>query len=156
MIEIPRYNVADNIVCKLKKFMQANKSVCRTGMTLESIDRNRLVAKMPLEDNDHIGGAMLAAPLFLLAEFSAGLLLFGRIDTKTTVGVCAGVDIRYLRPATSDVFLSTHISDEQFLEMEVALSTKGRYTTNIDAKLYDEHQQLVATADVCYVIKSRV
>lgn len=124
----------------------------RTGMAIVAIDPNQVHARMPLQGNVGGGGVMYAGSLFSLAEGVPGMLLLNHFDPAQFVPTCASVNIRFRRPAKSDVSLRAALSDEQFASLERDLREKGKTSTDFAIDLVDESGQVVSVAEVRYAL----
>ncbi len=126
--------------------------IARTGLSFDSIDANTITARMPLSVNANHNGIMYAGSLFSLAECAAGVLFMNRYEPKAIAPICAGVNIRFRRPATSDVTVSINISDEKFAQLEQEALDKGKAVIEFEENLEDENGEVVSIADVKYVL----
>jgi len=126
--------------------------ISRTGLAFDKVETNELVARMPLADNANHTGIMYAGSLFALAECAAGTLFLNRYGDDSIVPICASVNIRFRRPATTDITLSITISDEQFVSLERKALENGKAVIEFEEKLMDANGEVVSIADVKYVL----
>ena len=126
--------------------------VRRTGMAIVAIEPNCVHLRMPLQGNVGGGGVMYAGSLFTLAEAAPGLLMLNRFDSARFASTCASVNIRFRRPARSDVSLHLTISDRQFEDLENDAFEKGKSSAEFAAELVDQDGATVSVADVKYVL----
>jgi acyl-coenzyme A thioesterase PaaI-like protein len=124
----------------------------RTGMQLAAIEPNRVHLKMPLDGNTGAPGVMYAGSLFALAEAAPGLLLLNKFDPARFGPTCASVNIRFRRPAKSDVDLHMSVSNEQFSALEKEAIEKGKASADFNLDLTDQKGEAVAVAEVKYVL----
>ncbi len=128
------------------------EAIHRTGLRFDEVNNNKIVVTMPLAGNDNHNGIMYAGSLFSLAECAAGVLLMNRFDAAVIAPICANVNIRFRRPANSDVRLSLNISDDEFCRLEEEVLEKGKACINFEENLIDSHGEVVSIADVNYVL----
>ncbi len=128
------------------------EAISRTGLKFESVEANDLIAKMPLKGNGNHNGIMYAGSLFALAECAPGVLFMNRFDPEVIAPICASVNIRFRRPASSDVSLALSISDEQFTQLEADVMDVGKAAVEFEEKLQDDQGEVVAIAEVKYVL----
>jgi acyl-coenzyme A thioesterase PaaI-like protein len=126
--------------------------VRRTGMVIVAIEPNRVHLRMPLQGNVGGAGVMYAGSLFTLVEAAPGLLILNRFDPARFAPTCASVNIRFRRPAKTDVSLHLTISDRQFEDLENDALENGKSTAEFAAELVDQDGTTVSLADVKYVL----
>ncbi|GAA5317315.1 MAG: YiiD C-terminal domain-containing protein [Candidatus Pelagadaptatus aseana] len=127
-------------------------AISRTGLSFDSVAANSLTARMPLAGNSNHTGIMYAGSLFALAECAAGVLFMNRYDANVIAPICASVNIRFRRPAGSDITLTMNISDEQFEQLQNDVLANGKAAVEFEEKLQDSNGEVVAIADVKYVL----
>ena len=119
------------------------EAIARTGLTFVEVEANRLSVSMPLEGNANHAGILYAGSLFTLAECAAGVLFLNHYDSSRIAPICAGMDIRFRRPATSDVSLTLTISDEQFNDLEAQVLQNSKATVEFEEQLIDADGEVV-------------
>ncbi len=135
-----------------EKLFAATDVIQRTGMSIDSITPNTLRLKVPLQGNIGGGGVMYAGSLFAPAEAAPGLLILNRFDPKRYAPTCAAVNIRFRRPAKTDVTLELSISDEQFASIEAELEAAGKTQAEFNLEIVDAHGEVVSIAQTKYAI----
>jgi len=135
-----------------EKLVSSAEVVCRTGMTIDRIEPNTVRLRMPLQGNIGGGGVMYAGSLFAPAEAAPGLLILNRFDPTRYAPTCASVNIRFRRPAMSDVTLELTIGDEQFAALDKELEEKGKASVDFNLELIDAHGEVVSIAETRYAI----
>ncbi len=135
-----------------EKTIHGIEAIRRTGLRFDQVDRNEIAATMPLAGNDNHNGIMYAGSLFSLAECAAGVLFMNRFDSAAIAPICANVNIRFRRPASSDVSLTLGISDEQFEQLEKDVLENGKASISFEENLLDSQGEVVSIADVKYVL----
>ncbi len=135
-----------------EKIIHGIEAIHRTGLRFDQVDRNQIVATMPLAGNSNHNGIMYAGSLFSLAECAAGVLFMNRFDATVLAPICANVNIRFRRPASSDVSLTLGISDDQFEKLEKDVLENGKASISFEEDLLDDQGEIVSIADVKYVL----
>ncbi|MFT3755680.1 MAG: YiiD C-terminal domain-containing protein [Pseudoxanthomonas sp.] len=135
-----------------EKLFSGTEVLQRTGISIDHIEPNRIRLKMPLQGNIGGGGVMYAGSLFAPAEAAPGLLILNRFDPKRYAPTCAGVNIRFRRPAKTDVTLELTISDEQFAAIEAELEAKGKTQVEFNLEIVDANGEVVSIAETKYAI----
>jgi acyl-CoA thioesterase FadM len=95
---------------------------------------------------------MYAGSLFTLAEFPAGVLFVKRMDMTKVVPIVAEVNIRFKRPAMTDIYAHFEFEDSLFAELEAEALEKGKASFNHEQTLTDENGDVVAVTSARYVI----
>jgi acyl-coenzyme A thioesterase PaaI-like protein len=137
---------------RAEDLVASTEVVRRIGMSIVEIGPNRVQLRMPLQGNIGGGGVMYAGSLFALVEAAPGLLILNRFDPARFAPTCASVNIRFRRPAKSDVRLHLDISDERFAELEAGVIEKGKASAEFTLDLLDEGDEVVSVAEVKYVL----
>ena len=111
---------------------------------------NRVKVRLPLEGNTNHLGTMYAGALFSVAEFPFGLLHLTHFKGHPMLPVVGELTIRFLAPATTDVTVDLHVSDEEWQEMEEATQTHGKSRFKREIEVLDENENVVAIAKATY------
>ena len=130
----------------------AIKAIARTGLVFDHVSTNEVVLRMPLEGNANHNGILYAGSLFSLAECAAGALFLNRYGDDVIRPVCSSVNIRFRRPATSDVSLKLVISDAEFDDLESQVIDEGKAIVKFEEALEDTNGEIVSIAEVNYVL----
>ncbi|MBV32653.1 MAG: hypothetical protein CMK36_04365 [Porticoccaceae bacterium] len=140
-----QYEAAARAVCHIYTFLD---------MRIDSIENGVYRSKIPLSVNtkNHVN-IMHAGPIWMAAEYLGGLVAFHNLSDSKYQPVVAGVTIKFLRPATSDITAETIFSDEDAKLMRKSLLTVGRFDFSIHIVLRDSVGKIVAEADGDYVVK---
>lgn len=127
-------------------------AIARTGLVFDHVSTNEVVLRMPLAGNANHNGILYAGSLFSLAECAAGALFLSRYGDDVIGPVCSSVNIRFRRPATSDVSLKLVISDVEFDDLESQVMEEGKAVVKFEETLEDTHGEVVSIAEVTYVL----
>lgn len=128
------------------------EAVSRTGLAFDKVGPNQASIRMPLQGNANHNGIMYAGSLFSLAEAAPGVLILNRFDPAIIAPICASVNIRFRRPAQSDVSLHINISDKQFEDLKNEVMTKDKASIDFTQELLDTQGEVVSIAEVKYVL----
>ena len=126
--------------------------ISQMGAEILSQTDNTIKVKMPLAPNINHVGIMYAGSLFTLAEFPAGVLFVKRMDMTKVVPIVAEVNIRFKRPAMTDIYAHFEFEDSLFGELEAEALEKGKASFNHEQTLTDENGDVVAVTSARYVI----
>ncbi|MAH73816.1 MAG: hypothetical protein CBC09_06870 [Cellvibrionales bacterium TMED49] len=139
------YEAAARAVCPIYSFLD---------MKIDSIENGIYRSKIPLSANtkNHVN-IMHAGPIWMAAEYLGGLVAFHNLFDSKYQPVVAGVTIKFVRPATSDITAETIFSEEDAKSMRESLLSAGRFDFSIHIVLRDSIGRIVAEADGDYVIK---
>ena len=140
-----QYEAAAKAVCPIYTFL---------GMRIDSIENGIYRSKIPLSVNtqNHVN-IMHAGPIWMAAEYLGGLVAFHNLPNFKYQPVVAGVTIKFLRPATSDITAETIFPDKDATLMRESLLSEGRFDFSIHILVRDSIGKIVAEVDGDYVIK---
>lgn len=118
--------------------------VQRSGLKAEILSQGHVRLRMPLAGNTNHIGSMYAGALFTLAEIPGGALFVTSFDVKRFFPIIKEMNLRFRRPATSDIFVEAKLSQEQIdvLQEEAQRLGKADYALNLE--LTDETGEIVA------------
>ena len=71
----------------------------RCGFKVETLERGRVVCRMPIEGNTNHIGTMYAGALFTCAEMPGGALFFSTFDPAKCFPIVKALDLQFLKPA---------------------------------------------------------
>ncbi len=126
----------------------------RAGIEIVDAERGRAVCRIPLEGNGNHIGTMYAGGLFTVSEFAGGVLVAHSMDITALAPIIAGLDIRFLKPARSDVTVTLTMSDEDLDRVIAEATERGRSAFTLDAELIDADGTVVATTHGDYQVRS--
>ncbi len=123
-------------------------------LRVESVENGIYRVRVPLSANvqDHLK-TFHAGPIWMAAEYLGALLVLHNVDAKKYQPVIAGLDMKFIRPALSDIVSEVIFSNEQVDKMRESLDSAGRhdFTTKIFVK--DTNAIIVAEAEGKYTVK---
>jgi thioesterase domain-containing protein len=103
---------------------------------LESSD-TRLRIRMPKEGNSNHLGGVYAGAIFTLAEFPFGMMYAAKLGLSEMVPVVGEMTIRYLAPASGDLFVDIKVSEEEWSDIVEQTRAKGKLKLVRDVEVKD-------------------
>jgi uncharacterized protein (TIGR00369 family) len=124
------------------------------GLQVESIEDGIYRSRIPLNDNtkNHVN-IVHAGPMWMTAEYLGGLIAADNLSNPKYQPVIAGLNIKFLRPAITDITAETEFTKDDAAAMKKALESTGRYDFTIHIVVRDTAGKVVAEADGDYVVK---
>ena len=139
------YEILARSMCPIYSFID---------LRVESIKNGLYRASIPLSANvqNHLS-IFHAGPIWMAAEYLGGLVVLHNIDVKKYQPVVSGLDIKFIRPAVSDIVSDLTFSTEDANEMRNSLDITGRYEFTTSIIVRDTNSNIVAEAEGNYTIK---
>jgi acyl-coenzyme A thioesterase PaaI-like protein len=126
----------------------------RCGFKIETLERGRVVCRMPIEGNTNHIGTMYAGALFTCAEMPGGALFFSTFDPAKCFPIVKALDLQFLKPATTDVRLEISITDEAIARIDAALEANGKAEFVLEGELTDAQGAVVARSRGVYQLRA--
>lgn len=124
---------------------QAVSIIRQTGVKIVSLkDRYARIA-LPFEPNINHIGTIYGGSLFILAEFSGGVIYYVSFDHTKFYPIVKEVSIKYRRPATGDVFLDVELTPQQVEDIQRSAEYKGKQDWTMDLEIKDFQDQVCCT-----------
>lgn len=119
------------------------------AMELSVVDarRGHAAAKIPAAPNVNHFGSIYAGSLFTVAEMLGGVLGLNTFDLEGFVPIVKGMEIRFLKPATTGVRATTSLSEEEIARVESEARATGRAEFRLTAEVTDEAGVVVAATE---------
>ena len=117
--------------------MTCVEGIKRTGITLLEMRDRYIKVMMPLAGNTNHFGVMYAGSLFALGEISGGLIHVASFDVHKWYPIVKEVNIKFLKPAATDVTMEASLTPEQADELEKAAEKNGKVDILMDLELKD-------------------
>ncbi len=127
----------------------------RMGLRIVALSEEHVIGAAPLAGNHNHIGTMYAGTQFGVAEVVGGALWLPNFDTDRVYPVVKDLQIRYIRPATSDIRAEASIGTATVQRMKREVVATGKSDFVIDSVLTDVAGVVVATAVGTYQIRSR-
>ena len=124
----------------------------RTGVKVLAMEPGYVKLMMPLEPN-HVG-TMYAGALFTLAELPGGAIFLTTFDASRFFPLIKGMDIKFLKPAATDITVEVRLDSEQATEIQNTANEVGKADYEWECELRDANSQVVAVASCCYQLRS--
>jgi thioesterase domain-containing protein len=123
------------------------------GIRVLEVRPGYAVATVPLAGNVNHFGSMYAGALFGAAEMLGGALFFPSFDAARFYPTVKDVQIRYRRPATTDVRAQAELDATTIERMQHEVETVGKTEFVLDAVLTETTGRVVATTRGTYQIR---
>lgn len=122
----------------------------RAGIDLVEFERGHVKMKIPLEPNKNHIGTMYAGALFTLAEIPGGAIFMSAFDMTKFFPIVAEMNIKYLKPATTDIYVEVKMSEEEIQRITNEATENGKAVFILEKELKDEHGEVVAITTGTY------
>jgi acyl-coenzyme A thioesterase PaaI-like protein len=110
---------------------------------------------MPLAGNQNHLGSLYAGALFTLAEVPGGALFFSSFDSQRFIPLVKAFNLRFLRPALSDITVEARLDAEQIAALQDSAERLGKAEFSLALQLQDNQGQVVALSEGLYQIRKR-
>ncbi|WP_236737621.1 PaaI family thioesterase [Mycobacteroides franklinii] len=124
------------------------------GIRVLEVRPGHAVTVVPLAGNSNHIGTMYAGALFGAAELLGGALFFPNFDAARFYPTVKDLQIRYRRPATTDVRARASLGAATIDRMQQEVRITGRTEFVLDAVLTDTSGATVATTHGTYQIRT--
>lgn len=126
----------------------------RMGVRLDAIRPGYCRMTAPLEDNGNHIGTMYAGALFTLAELPGGAIFLSTFDAARYYPIVKGMDIRFLKPATTDISVEVSIDQAEVDRIHTAAADAGKADFGWTCELTDTTGLVVARSINDYQLRS--
>ena len=126
----------------------------RTGIVVEHAERGFVRLRMPFEPNVNHVGMMYAGALFTLAEVPGGALFTTTFDGKRFYPLVKDLQIRFRRPATTDITVEVRMTDEEAERIAVEADREGKADYSWESDLIDARGEVVALSKNLYQMRA--
>jgi len=127
-----------------KLLVNAVEGIKRTGIQVVALRDRYAKMLMPLEGNVNHVGMMYAGSLFTLGEISGGAIHVVSFDMTKLYPLVKEINIRFRRPAMTDVTVEVELSAEQASRIQAEALEKGKADYAFDLDLEDASGEAVA------------
>ncbi|MEZ5168388.1 MAG: PaaI family thioesterase [Acidimicrobiales bacterium] len=124
-----------------------------TGVVVEHAERGFVRLRMPFEPNVNHVGMMYAGALFTLAEVPGGTLFLTTFDAKRFYPIVKNLEIRFRRPALTDVRVEVGMSDEEAARITAEAEANGKADYAWECQLTDASGEVVAISQNLYQMR---
>ena len=127
--------------------------VKRSGLKAEVLEPGFVRLRMPLQGNQNHIGSMYAGALFTLAEIPGGALFLTSFDVQRFYPLIKEMNLRFRRPATSDITVEARLSDEEIARIQAEAEQNGKADYHLELQLYDASGEVVAQTRALYQLR---
>jgi thioesterase domain-containing protein len=129
--------------------------VSQMGLKVVDMKERYVKLLMPLEKNINHIGTMYAGSLFTLGEIMGGAIFVASIDINKYFPLVKEVQIRYRRPATTDITVETSFGEDQIKNIISVLNEKGKSDVPLELNLIDGTGEVVAIVTGTWQVRKR-
>ena len=127
--------------------------VKRCGLKAEQLEPGFVRLRMPLSGNQNHIGTLYAGALFTLAEIPGGALFLTSFDVQRFYPLIKEMNLRFLRPATSDITVEARLSDEEITRIQAEAERNGKADSHLELQLCDASGEVVAQTRALYQLR---
>jgi len=120
------------------------------GVQVEAFERGYVKLRLPFAPNINHVGMIYAGSLFSLAETPGGLLFNSAFSFKDFVPVIAKLDIKFIKPALTDITVEARLSGQELQRLERDLHADGKARFKLSLALKNESGDIVTTTNGYY------
>ena len=128
--------------------------VRQTGLKAPVLERGRVVTTIPIEGNTNHIGIMYAGALFAVGEVTGGAMCLTTFDISRYYPVVKEVNIRFRRPATTDVSIEVHMNDNEIARIDQEAAQKGKADYVLEGNIIDAKGETVAVIKGIYQLRA--
>lgn len=125
----------------------------RIGLQALVMEPRRVNLKLPLAGNANHIGSMYAGALFTVAELPGGALFLTTFDVERFYPVLKAMDIRFRRPAFSDVTVAVCLTQEEARRIADEAERRGKAEFILRAEVRDALDRVVAETEGVYQLR---
>jgi thioesterase domain-containing protein len=128
-------------------------AIKRTGIRVLEIRPRYTKILMPLEGNVNHVGMMYAGSLFTIGEIPGGILHLASFDVNRFFPIVKEINIRFRRPATTDVTLEMALDADQADHIQAEAEEKGKADFSLEMEIKDADGQVVSIVNGTWQIR---
>jgi acyl-coenzyme A thioesterase PaaI-like protein len=140
---------------KMRALETVHPVLAATGLRVLDLDSGYARVEMPHDVNANHLGTFYAGSLFILAEVVGAALFSGSFDSKRFAPIVKNMQIRYVRPALTDVLGEARLSNDEIDALRQRAETKGKADHALRCELADTAGNVVAIAECVFQLRSR-
>jgi acyl-coenzyme A thioesterase PaaI-like protein len=125
----------------------------QTGLQALELEPRHIKLRMPLKGNENHFGGMYAGALFTLAEIPGGALYLTTFDVSRYYPVVKEMNIRFRRPAATDITVELAITPERVAAIQKAAAKNGKADYTLETELQDANGTVVALGKGIYQLR---
>lgn len=127
--------------------------VKRMGLKADVLEAGYVRLHIPLAGNENHIGTAYAGALFTLAEMPGGALFLTSFDAQRFYPIIKEMNLRFRRPATSDVTVEAHLSTEDIERIQQQAEQDGKAEYLLELQLRDTCGEIVAESRGVYQLR---
>ncbi len=127
--------------------------VKRCGLKAEQLEPGFVRLRMPLSGNQNHIGTLYAGALFTLAEIPGGALFLTSFDVQRFYPLIKEMNLRFRRPATSDITFEARLSDEEIARIQAEAERNCKADYHLELQLCDASGEVVAQTRALYQLR---
>lgn len=127
--------------------------VKNAGLVVEHLERGEVRCLMPFKGNGNHIGTLYAGALFTLAEIPGGALYLSSFDTARFFPVVKALNLKFLKPAKSDVRVTAMLAAEEIDRIEQLAAETGKADFTLSLELKDAAGVVVAVSEGLYQLR---
>ncbi len=128
-------------------------AIKRTGIRVLDIRPRYTKILMPLEGNVNHVGMMYAGALFTIGEIPGGILHLASFDVNRFFPIVKEINIRFRRPATTDVTLEMALDADQADQIQAEAEEKGKADFSLEMEIKDAAGEVVSMINGTWQIR---
>ncbi len=134
----------ENMIERANKAIAGIESIHRTGIKVLDVRERYTKLLMPLAGNVNHVGIMYAGSLFTLGEIPGGILHVASFDSTRFFPIVKEINIRFRRPASTDVTLEKEISPEMVDQVQKEAEENDKADFYLEMDITDANGEVVA------------
>jgi len=120
--------------------------VGKMGVQIQEFGKGHVKIMLPLQPNVNHVGILYAGSLFSLADYTGGVLSFSAFDFKKYYPLIKEANVKYRKPATTDVTLEASVTPEDADRIRKTADESGKCDWPLTLELKDSN------GDVCTIV----
>jgi thioesterase domain-containing protein len=129
--------------------------VSKMGLTVVSMKERYVKLLMPISNNINHVGTMYAGSLFTLGEIMGGAIFVASMDMSKYYPLVKDVQIRYRRPAMTDITTEISLSVDRLTSIISALEARGKSDVPLELELLDSGGEVVAVMTGTWQVRKK-
>ena len=128
-------------------------AIKRTGIQVIEVRPRYTKIVMPLKGNVNHVGMMYAGSLFTIGEIPGGILHIASFDVNRFFPIVKEINIRFRRPATTDVTLEMELGKQQVDRIQAEAEKKGKADFSLEMEIKDAAGEVVSIVNGTWQIR---
>ena len=129
-------------------------AIKRTGIRVVGLRDRYAKLLMPIEGNVNHVGMMYAGSLFTLGEIAGGAIHVVSFDVTRLVPIVKEIQIRFRRPAMTDVTMEVELSEEEASRIQTEALKEGKADYQLNLELEDASGEVVSIVSGTWQVRT--